>query len=151
MNNRDNTSERTITWNAEKDFLVKYRFLMEKVRHGEQTAYYKVKELRTMEFHNTIEIVNQGHYTTESGKHVFFPSDKEMMSKTVFYEHEFHVPDAPQNNEPTIVEIQNIDCLYAGVQLKERIHPRCPKHGQPSQPRGRRDNWGRGTGGDAVP
>lgn len=116
----DSTPTPSITWNAEKDFLVKYRSIMEKVKNGNQMAYLQVKELRVQEFHNTIEIVNQGHYTTEIGKQYCFPSDKEMIRKTVFYEHEFHAPDAPQNSEPTIVEIQNIDCLYAGVQLKEQ-------------------------------
>ena len=28
--------------------------------------------------------------------------------------------DIPPRDEPTIVEVQNIDCLYAGVQLKEQ-------------------------------
>ena len=108
------------TWNPEKDFLVRYRYMMEKYRHGDPHAYYLVKELRVQEFRNTIEIVNQGYYTTEGGKHITFPSDKDMMHNTVFYEHEFRAPDAPQNSETTIVEIQNIDCLYAGVQLKEQ-------------------------------
>ena len=115
----DSKPTSAIAWDAEKDFLMRYRSLMEKVKHGDQTAYYQVKELRAMEFRNTVEIVNQGHYITEDGKEVFFPSDKEMMHETAFYEHEFHTPDAPHNSEPTIVEIQNIDCLYAGVQLKE--------------------------------
>lgn len=115
----DITQSSAITWNAERDFLVKYRSLMDKVKYGEQGAHQHVKELRAQEFLNTVGIVNQGHYTTESGKSFSFPSDKEMMHNTVFYEQEFHTPDAPQNSEPTIVEVQNIDCLYAGVQLKE--------------------------------
>ncbi len=117
---QDSTPTSTITWDSEKDFLVDYRILMERVRHKDPDAYSLVKKLRVTEFRNTIDLVNQGHYTTESGKHVIFPSDKEMMRKTVFYEHEFHVDDAPQNSETTLVEIQNIDCLYAGVQLKEQ-------------------------------
>ena len=109
----------TITWDAEKDFLVKYRSLMEKIKHGDQFAYYQMRELRVQEFRNTVDIVCQGHYMTETGKFVLFPSDKEMMVKTVFYDHEFHTPKASHNTEPTIVEIQNTDCLYAGVRLKE--------------------------------
>jgi uncharacterized protein (TIGR02452 family) len=109
-----------ITWNAEEDFLAKYRLLMEKVRNGDYNAYHQVKELRIQEFRNTVDIVKQGHYTTETGQHISFPSDKEMMRNTVFYMREFHVSDAPQNSESTIVEIQDIDCLYAGVQLKEQ-------------------------------
>lgn len=38
-----------------------------------------------------------------------------MMRNTVFYEHEIHNVDVPDNDEPTIVEVQNINCLYAGV------------------------------------
>lgn len=111
-------------WNAEKDFLDKYRALMEKVKRGDQTAYYQVKELRAKEFRNTVEIVNQGHYVSESGEEFEFPDDSEMMCNTVFYEREIHLPYRVTGNEPTIVEVQNIDCLYAGVQLKEQgYHP----------------------------
>ena len=61
-----------ITWDSEKDFLGKYRALMERVKGGDSTAYYQVKELRAKEFRNTVEIVNQGHYVSESGKEAFF-------------------------------------------------------------------------------
>ena len=109
-----------ITWNAEKDFLEKYRLLMEKVYSGDGDAYYKVKELRAKEFRNTIEIVNQGHYVTEDGTEYSFPDDSDMMRKTVFYEQEIRLPYGKIGDDPTIVEVQNIDCLYAGVQLKEQ-------------------------------
>ena len=62
--------ENRVTWNAENDFLVKYRALMERVKRGDQTAYYQVKELRAKEFRNTVEIVNQGYYVTENGNRV---------------------------------------------------------------------------------
>ena len=107
------------TWNAEKDFLEKYRALMERVKSGVPTVYYQVKELRAKEFRNTVEIVNQGHYVSESGVECLFPDDSDMMSNTVFYESEIQMGDIPLCEEPTIVEVQNIDCLYAGVQLKE--------------------------------
>ena len=71
------------TWNPEKDFLEYYRQLMDSVRRGSQSAYYQIKVLRATEFRNTVDIVNQGHYTTEEGKVVFFPSDEEMMHHTV--------------------------------------------------------------------
>ena len=109
-----------ITWNPETDFLVYYRQLMNSVKAGSQSAYYQVKELRTKEFRNTVDIVNQGRYTTETGKDFLFPSDEEMMRHTVFYEQEIHLPKTAQRDEPTIVEVQNIDCLYAGAQLKEQ-------------------------------
>ena len=109
-----------ITWNAEKDFLEKYRVLMEKVKDGDKDAYYKVKELRAMEFRNTMEIVNQGSYVTEAGKEYVFPDDLDMMRISVFYEQEIRLPYGKIGNDPTIVEVQNIDCLYAGAQLKEQ-------------------------------
>lgn len=108
------------SWDSEKDFLEKYRVLMERVKRGDHDAYYKVKELRTKEFRNTAEIVNQGHYVSESGKEYVFPDDSDMMRDTVFYECEIPLGDIPQCDEPTIVEVQNIDCLYAGVRLKEQ-------------------------------
>ncbi len=114
------TTASAITWDAEKDFLSTYRSLMEEVKHGNKMAYYQVKELRAREFRNTVEIVGQRHYTTETGKEYHFPADDEMMRKTEFYKQEIHLAEGPQNGEPTIVEIQNIDCLYAGVQLKEQ-------------------------------
>ena len=109
-----------ITWDVEKDFLVKYRALMERVKRGDQTAYYQVKELRAKEFRNTVEIVNQGYYVTEIGNRFDFPDDSDMMRRTVFYEHEMSQANKPIGDEQTLVEVQNIDCLYAGVQLKEQ-------------------------------
>lgn len=91
---------------------------MERVKQGDHSAYYQVKELRTKEFRNTVDIVNQGGYVTENGKCYSFPDDSDMMSKTVFYEREICL--AVQSRYQTVVEVQNIDCLYAGVQLKEQ-------------------------------
>ena len=93
---------------------------MEKAKGGDSGAYYQVKELRAKEFRNTVEIVKQGHYVTENGTDYFFPDDSEMIRKTVFYEHEIHLPEAPQSDTPSVVEVQNIDCLYAGVELKKQ-------------------------------
>ena len=108
------------SWDSNKDFLEKYRALMERVKRGDSTAYYQVKELRAKEFRNTVEIVNQGHYVTESGSEYVFPNDADMMRCTVFYDHEIPMIEKAKCGEQTIVEVQNIDCLYAGVQLKEQ-------------------------------
>ena len=116
MNNKEDTH----TWDSQKDFLEKYRILMERIRHGDHSAYYQVKELRIKEFRNTIDIVNKGRYVTENGTYYSFPDDSDMILKTVFYEREICLPEAVQGCEQTIVEVQNIDCLYAGAQLKER-------------------------------
>jgi uncharacterized protein (TIGR02452 family) len=109
-----------IPWNAKKDFLEKYRVLMERVKSSDSVAYYQVKELRAKEFRNTVEIVNQGYYVTEDGIKYVFLDDSDMMRKTVFYEQEIRLPDRISDNDSTIVEVQNIDCLYAGAQLKEQ-------------------------------
>ena len=67
-----------------------------------------------------MEIVNQGHYVTENGTDYIFPVDSDMMRNTVFYVQEIHLSETPQSDTPTVVEVQNIDCLYAGAQLKEQ-------------------------------
>ena len=116
MNKRVNE----VTWNARKDFLEKYRALMERVKAGNHTAYYQVKELRTKEFRNTVNIVNQGYYVTESGSEYIFPNDSGMIRNTAFYNHEIPLIATANSDEQTIVEVKNIDCLYAGVELKEQ-------------------------------
>lgn len=108
------------TWNAENDFLAAYRPLMELVKHGDNGAYYKVKELRAKEFNNTVAIVNQGGYVTEGGVEYRFLGDIEMMRNTVYYKDEIHLSISSENDEPTVVEVKNIDCLHAGVELKEQ-------------------------------
>lgn len=120
LSSQDNRRLSTITWDPESDFLEKYRPLMEQAKKGDQVAYYQVKELRAKEYRNTVEVVNQGFYVTESGKRYDFPDDSDMMRNTVFYEQEICLDDKPQGTEPTIVEVRNTDCLYAAVQLKEQ-------------------------------
>lgn len=113
------------TWDPEKDFLEKYRALMEQVKRGDNDAYSKVKELRTKEFRNTVDIVNQGYYFTEEGeKRTFDLYYTDMVGDTVFYDNEVHVTDATPSNHPTIVEVLNMDCLDAVELLyKKGCHP----------------------------
>lgn len=113
-------TEPVVTWNAEKDFLCAYRSLMEKVKDGDQKAYYQVKELRAKEFRNTVEIVNQGFYFSETGTKYTFPSDAEMMSETAFYEFETRVLNSIPASYQTTVEVLNIDCLQAAMHLLEK-------------------------------
>lgn len=117
---KNNKCPSSITWNSEKDFLEQYRALMERVKEGDSIAYYQVKELRTKEFRNTVEIVNQGHYVSEGGDEFVFPDDSNMMRNTLFYEREIHMGDFSQCDDQTIVEVQNVDCLYAGARMKEQ-------------------------------
>lgn len=109
-----------ITWHVEKDFLSEYNSVMARIHNGYKSDYYIVKDLRVREFNNTIDIVKQGFYTTENGTKYTFPDDSEMRRNTIFYDKEFRVAEAPTLDKPTIIEVKNTDCLYAGVELKEQ-------------------------------
>jgi len=108
------------TWDSEKDFLATYRTLIANMKQGNHSAYPKVKELRIKEFQNTVDIVNQGHYVTENGTRYTFPDDTDMIEGTLYYRDEMRLEEKPQGTETTIVEVKNMDCLEAGVKLKEQ-------------------------------
>lgn len=109
-------TEVEIKWDS-SEFLTAYHPLMQKAAKGDRVAYYKVKELRAQEYRNTIEIVNQGFYTTEDGKRVTFPDLTRMEHDTTFYEREFRVDDIPAREERTQFMVRNVDCLEEGVRL----------------------------------
>ena len=112
-----------VVWNS-ADFLAAYHPLMQKAGKGDRVAYYKVKELRAQEYRNTIEIVNQGFYTTEEGKRVTFPDLTRMEHETAFYQQEIRVDDIPTNKEETKFIVRNVDCLEEGVRLcREGYNP----------------------------
>ena len=111
------------TWNS-TDFISTYEPLMKKAAKGDRIAYYKVKELRVQEYRSTIEIVNQGYYTTEDGKRVTFPTITRMEHETKFYKNEFRVDNIPTNEEETKIIVRNVDCLEEGVRLcREGYNP----------------------------
>lgn len=111
------------TWNS-TDFISTYEPLMKKAAKGDRIAYYKVKELRAQEYRSTIEIVNQGYYTTEDGKRVTFPTITRMEHETKFYKNEFRVDNIPTNEEETKIIVRNVDCLEEGVRLcREGYNP----------------------------
>ena len=111
------------TWNS-TDFISTYEPLMKKVAKGDRIAYYKVKEVRAQEYRSTIEIVNQGYYTTEDGKRVTFPTITRMEHETKFYKNEFRVDNIPTNEEETKIIVRNVDCLEEGVRLcREGYNP----------------------------
>ncbi len=111
------------TWNS-TDFISTYEPLMKKAAKGDRIAYYKVKELRAQENRSTIEIVNQGYYTTEDGKRVTFPTITRMEHETKFYKNEFRVDNIPTNEEETKIIVRNVDCLEEGVRLcREGYNP----------------------------
>lgn len=104
------------SWDS-NNFLVTYLKLMKRVDQGEHDAYYKVKELRTQEYRNTIEIVNQGFYTTERGQRVTFPDLTRMEHETKFYNSEFNVSKIPSNLQETKFFVRNADCIEEGMRL----------------------------------
>ena len=111
------------TWNS-TDFISTYEPLMKKAAKGDRIVYYKVKELRAQEYRSTIEIVNQGYYTTEDGKRVTFPTITRMEHETKFYKNEFRVDNIPTNEEETKIIVRNVDCLEEGVRLcREGYNP----------------------------
>ncbi|MGM9868968.1 MAG: TIGR02452 family protein [Sodaliphilus sp.] len=105
-----------ISWDSNA-FLSKYNPLMQQVHEGAHIAYFKVKELRVEEYRNTIDIVNQGFYTTEKGQRVQFSSLKRMEHDTTFYSQSFRVDDIPTRSSATQVVVRNVDCLDEGVRL----------------------------------
>jgi len=111
------------SWDSDS-FILKYKELMNRVKAGDRAAYYKVRDLRTQEYHNTIELVNQGWYDTEDGKRVTFPDLTRMEHDTTFYSKAFRVDDLPVRNDETAVIVQNVDCLDEGVRLcREGYNP----------------------------
>lgn len=109
-------TEGEITWDSAA-FRAKYDALMRKVSRGDQSAYYQVKELRAQVYRNTIEIVNQGYYTTEEGARVLFPDLSDMEQGTVFYRQAFGVDEMDSRKEGTSIVVRNVDCLAEGVRL----------------------------------
>lgn len=110
------------TWDAEYDFLKKYRILMAQVKAGDQGAYARIKELRAAEFRNTVDIVNQGYYITENGKGKkieFGDLVTDLSAGTVFYNHEILAHDIHINGSSTEIEVANIDCLHAAIRMRQ--------------------------------
>ena len=105
-----------ITWNSNV-FLAKYAPLMYRANQGDHIAYNQVRELRVQEYRNTIEIVNQGFYTTEEGRRVQFPIPTRMEHETTFYSRAFRVDYIAVRPMATQVIVRNVDCLEEGVRL----------------------------------
>ena len=105
-----------ISWSSQ-EFLRKYEPLMRMAKGRDQRAYSMVRELRAQEYRNTIEIVNQGFYTTEAGRCVVFPDLSRMEHETAFYRNAFSVKEVPIREEPTRFEVHNVDCLDEGLRL----------------------------------
>ena len=108
----------TATWTAESraDFMKRYASLKQKAKSGDKSCYYRIKEMRADIFQNTIALVNQGFYITESGRKIVMDNDR-MLSGTKFYSRQFDVCDIPAINSRTTVEVVDADCLLEGIRL----------------------------------
>ena len=110
-------------WDPKRDFLDEYHSLTEKMIRGEHDAFDKLRRLRRSVVRHTIAVVNHGWYMTGNKKRYVFPDDSDMVHNTVRYEQSTVVPDVsqmPRNAAPTIIEVENMDCLHAGARLKEQ-------------------------------
>ena len=108
----------TATWTAESraDFMKRYASLKQKAKSGDKSCYYRIKEMRADIFQNTIALVNQGFYITESGRKIVLDNDR-MLSGTKFYSRKFDVCDIPTINGRTTVKVVDKDCMLEGIRL----------------------------------
>lgn len=94
------------SWDSHRDFLDEYN----RLKYDHRT-YDRIKELRCLEFQNTIEIVNQGWYITETGKIVITPDDVQMRKNTKFYSYKERIYSSKFYSDPTIIQVIEKDCL----------------------------------------
>lgn len=102
-------------WNASK-FLEQYQPAIRLAKRGDRSGYARVKELRVLEYRNTISLVNRGRYLSENGKEVAILGTDDMAEHTRFYHEAFSVDGIPQVGD-TEVSVVNADCLAEAVRL----------------------------------
>lgn len=107
-----------IGWDKDS-FIREYESLMLKLKKGDGDSYYQIKVLRSKEYRNTIELVNQGYYYTEDKDKVILPDVSDMIRNTMFYDKEFTVYDVSANYE-TKVDVVNADSLATAIDLKKQ-------------------------------
>ena len=77
---------------------------------------WALHSLRQDIYGETIRIVRQGSYTTETGKPVSLPDPAAMMSGSQLYSAVGKL-NLPERSEPTVVEVWDSDSLLAGKRL----------------------------------
>ncbi len=107
-----------IGWDKDS-FIREYESLMMKLKKGDGDSYYQIKVLRSKEYRNTIELINQGYYYTEDKDKVILPDASDMIHNTIFYDKEFTVYDISAKYE-TRVDVVNADCLAIAIDLKKQ-------------------------------
>lgn len=83
----------------------------------------RTNDMRTMRakvFQRTVAMVTEGYYITPNGKRIEFPDDTAMMQNTKFYSEPITVENLPFREIPTVVRVENIDCLYAAKELLDK-------------------------------
>ena len=107
-------------WDA-KRWASEFKSLTESMRiHKSRGTSDDIRNMRTEVFMHTVNVIKQGEYQADAGKTVELPNDSDVICNTVFYDHEIPVVKKEDCGEQTIVEVKNIDCLYAGVELKDQ-------------------------------
>lgn len=107
-----------LEWSASK-FLEQYQPAIRLAKTVNRSGYARVKELRVLEYRNTMALVNRGWYLTENGKEVPIMGTDDMVEHTRFYHDAFSVDDIPQTAD-TEIKVVNADCLAEAVRLIDR-------------------------------
>ena len=87
---------------------------------GSNLAAMKIGNLQKMIYKETMEIVNNGSYTTEDGTKVTLPNWKEMYENSVLYSDPIELDATKLATYDTEVRVENIDCLIAAHNLQLR-------------------------------
>ena len=113
-------SPTTCSWDSSEDFLKEYSALMQSIKSGNIMQYSTVKQLRRKMFQNTVYLVNQGFYYTETNQKIYFDAPGSIVSGTAFYSREMIVDMPELQGNSTIVEVVNADCMEEGMRLLEQ-------------------------------
>ena len=81
-----------------------------KDKHAYRISLYK----------ETLSIIKNGKYTSESGKEISLPSKEEVTSNAFFYDSPFRVMIDPIEPVQTIFQVENKDCVEAAADLQDK-------------------------------
>jgi uncharacterized protein (TIGR02452 family) len=105
------------SWDSHRDFLNEYTPLMQEVAKGNMHCYQDVKQLRAKVYNNTLRLIKECFYHTESGVIVDLPSQEAAISGAQLYDCEFRVDHVPTLAEETKVSVIDADCLEVAINL----------------------------------
>ena len=108
------------TWNSKGDFSDKIEELKRKLHDCYEGGYQKVRQLRVDAYLNTVYLVNDGWYYTESGQYVSLDHRKSTPKETVLYTDEFNVNNVAALNKATVIEVVERDCMNCARELSEK-------------------------------